>query len=726
VLACASIACGDRPANSPSRNPNIVVIVTDDQAHQMLQYMQHTQKLMVEQGTSFDNFFINDPICCPSRVTILLGQYRHNHQLEVHETGCGHRFYSQGMHKRALGRRVQDAGYRTGFVGKYLNSHHRYVRAASVEKAGEELLDGWDDYRISLRPRYRGFVLHENGEIVFYPPSPENYQTDVLGRLSTRFIRASADAGKPFFLFVSTDAPHAPTTPAPRHRSLFAETRAPRGPSFNDPDVSGQPGLQESPPLRPKQIASIDATYRRTLQSLQAVDELVLAVVEELERLGQLDDTYLFFASDNGLHFGEHRIAWGKGTPYEEAVRVPLVIRGPGVAKNQVRSEITSNVDILPTVLDILGQQPDERIDGRSLRPLFGPKVEGAEWRRAIALESRHEARNQGVPAFGALRSERYKWIEYENGERALYDLANDPHELTNVYGTENAALGEVLATWLRDLLVCHGAMCERIENEDRLATWSAARDENLEGEVDSTRLRNVEESGDRREVDENRNQDELGPRPLRRREPDDTEQSGDQDQHTVMVHPLHRLVRFVEGVAKDVVELDCIVAQEMAGVIADVAEGVPRVGSVLGVPVELPVEVASTTEPRLDLRALPGVVTDDLLVVDGLARIESEVVPDGQGRASIGADREQPVVAGVVSGDPGEHRHAEREHERERHHEGAAVATSGEPPDGNQSDQGNGDGFRETREAQQQSARSGQCNAAAARGGEEGAEEAE
>jgi len=478
VLASAILSCGDWPGPAAPRKPNIVVIVTDDQSSSMLPYMKHTQKLLVEQGTSFSNFFINDPICCPSRVTMLLGQYRHNHQLEVHPTGCGYRFYRQGMHRHALGKRVRDAGYRTGFIGKYLNSHDRYVQQASVENAGKELLDGWDDYHVSLRLRYQGFSLHENGKMVSYPNSDANYQTDVFARLSTQFVRTSVQEGKPFFLFISTNAPHTPATSAARHRSLFVGTRAPRGPSFNEQDVSGQPGLRASPPLTPRQIARIDRTYRRALRSLQAVDELVFDVVQELDRLGQLDDTYVFFASDNGLHFGEHRIEWGKGTPYEEAVRVPFVVRGPGVAKNRVRSEITSNVDILPTVLDILGQRPDERIDGRSLRPLFRSEVDATSWRKAITLESRHEARNQGVPAFGALRTERYKWIEYENGERALYDLARDPHELTNASGGPNSELGEALAAWLRDLLLCHGEDCERIENQDRVRAWSGAVDD--------------------------------------------------------------------------------------------------------------------------------------------------------------------------------------------------------------------------------------------------------
>ena len=116
-MTCGMLACGYWPWTTAQRKPNIVIIVTDGQTSLTLQYMEHTRKRLVEQGTSFGNFFINDPICCPSRVTILLGQYRHNHQLESHPTGCAHRFYTEGMHRHALEKRVRDAGYGPALSG---------------------------------------------------------------------------------------------------------------------------------------------------------------------------------------------------------------------------------------------------------------------------------------------------------------------------------------------------------------------------------------------------------------------------------------------------------------------------------------------------------------------------------------------------------------------------------------------------------------------------------
>ena len=456
----------EAPRVIPAAKPNIVIIVTDDQATSTLAHMPHTQELLVREGTLFPNFFINDPICCPSRVTILLGQYRHNHQIESSQWGCGFRFFKEGMHRRSFGTMVREGGYRTGYVGKYLNSHRTYLVLKGPDPGEDHLLTGWDDYHILLDSSYIGFELHENGKVRELPPDDEHYQTDVLAELATTFIGDSVAEKQPFFLFIAPGAPHAPLQPARRHRGAFAGVRAPRRGSYNEADVSDQPGLHGSRPIGLQEAALIDRRYRVQLRMLAAVDELVRDVVEAVKDSGQLERTYFFFTSDNGMHYGEHRIREGKGTPFEEAVRVPLVIRGPGVVRNRVAPQITANVDILPTVLDLIGETPAPAIDGRSLVPLFGPDAEAAVWRNAIVLESRHEKRNQGVPSFGAIRTNRFKWIEYERGRRALYDLREDPHEMTNILGPATQDTTQALSAWLFELLHCSGSDCRRIENE--------------------------------------------------------------------------------------------------------------------------------------------------------------------------------------------------------------------------------------------------------------------
>jgi arylsulfatase A-like enzyme len=399
LAVLVGLACGtaeeriESGSAAASEGPNVILILADDLATSLTSFMPHTEKLLVKEGTSFSSFYVNDPICCPSRGTIMLGEYRQNHELEKHEKGCSHRFFEEGKHRRSLGKLVDDAGYRTGYIGKYLNSYGRYMAQVGASEGDDHLLLGWDDYHVVVNRRYLGFRLHENGQLRKVPAEPAQYQTDVLSRIAGEFIAVSAAKGEPFFLFIAPDAPHVPITPAERHRELFQDTRAPRVPSFNEEDVSGQPGLQRAEVLTETELYDIDNRFRGQARMLQAVDELLRDLVERLEALELLESTYLLFTSDNGHHYGEHRIFSGKGTPFEESVRVPLVIRGPGVVKDRVLSQLATNADLLPTVLDLVGGKLGDRVDGRSLMPLFGPRAADVPWRNALVLESHpHES----------------------------------------------------------------------------------------------------------------------------------------------------------------------------------------------------------------------------------------------------------------------------------------------------------------------------------------------
>jgi arylsulfatase A-like enzyme len=464
-----------RTGAAVAARPNIIVILTDDQESSSLQYMPNTLSLLVAKGASFNHFFLNDPICCPSRSTIFLGEYRQNHRLETDPDGCGFRFFADGNHRRALGKLFKDAGYRTSYLGKFLNSHDAYLERVDAAGGDDHLLLGWDDYHLVIKRGFYGFSLHENGRIREVPAEGGEYQTDLLSRLAVQFITGSVAEQSPFLVFIAPEAPHEPATPALRHRETFPDAQAPRIPSFNQANVSSQPSLRASPPLTPEDVVAIDERYRRQLQSLQAVDEMVRDLVQQLEVLGQLDHTFIFYLSDNGMHYGDHRLLRGKGTPFEASVRVPLIIRGPGVEPNRVITYLASNADILPTLLEIAGVPPSKQVDGRSLSPFFRGELRGIPWRNALALESRHENRNQGVPRFGAIRTWRYNWIEYEDGSRELYDLILDPHETANVDVPANAGIASGLSGWLHDLLGCSGVGCRQIEDEP-LATRLGGR----------------------------------------------------------------------------------------------------------------------------------------------------------------------------------------------------------------------------------------------------------
>jgi arylsulfatase A-like enzyme len=270
----------------------------------------------------------------------------------------------------------------------------------------------------------------------------------------------------PFFLYLAPEAPHERAISAKRHRDLFPDLRAPRGPSFNEPDISDKATLSNFPPIGEGMIATIDARYGRMVRSLQAVDELVDRLVTLLDELEVLDHTYLIYTSDNGFHFGEHRIVANKATPFEEGIRVPFVVRGPGIARGRTTSSLAANVDIHPTVLDLVGERVGPGVDGRSLVPLWSEGADGGQPRTAFLLESNHLGRTPGIPRFTAIRTSRFKLIEYRTGARELYDLQNDPYELENIYESSDPLIRDELSKRLRALQLCIGKRCEQLENE--------------------------------------------------------------------------------------------------------------------------------------------------------------------------------------------------------------------------------------------------------------------
>ena len=250
----------------------------------------------------------------------------------------------------------------------------------------------------------------------------------------------SAAQGKPFFAYVAPYAPHPPATPAPRDQNTFNGLQAPRAPlSFNEADVTDKPPwIQALRRLTSADIANIDQRHENRVESLQAVDDLVGTVVRKLGEQGVLSNTYIVFTSDNGFHHGEHRIQLGKGRPYEESVRVPLVIRGPNVQTSSNTDKLVLNTDYLPTFMRLAGAQTPPYVDGRSLLPLLTGSTT-TSWRTAILIEGRAYRSDPEIPVdfnYNAIRTSTGKYVEYEGGFRELYNLSPgaDPYELRNTY----------------------------------------------------------------------------------------------------------------------------------------------------------------------------------------------------------------------------------------------------------------------------------------------------
>jgi arylsulfatase A-like enzyme len=455
ALGCARAHPAPAAPPPPPARPNIVLIVTDDMAAEDLDHMPRVNALLVDRGLTFTRAFVTDSVCTPSRASILTGRYAHNHGARdnVPPLGGFKKFREEGREAATFATGLQAAGYRTALVGKYLNGYpgpeRRYVPP------------DWDEWFGLFFPEpYYDYVANHDGRLERRGEQPEEYQTDVLAARAVDFV-AQAPAGerRPFLLYLAPHAPHQPARPAPRHDSAFAGLRAPRPPSFDEEDVSAKPGwVRAQPRLSPEVVDRIDDLYRRRLQTLLAVDQMVERLLQAIAVRGQLDATYVFLTSDNGFQHGAHRLDHGKGDAYEESIHVPLVVRGPGVPPG-VREQPVLNIDFAPTLAELAGARAPEGVDGRSFVPLLRAQPRSGRWRTDFLVEH-WTAEEGGIPPYSALRSEDYLYVEYPDAERELYDLRRDPFELHNGYADATPSLVDRLSRRLGALKACAGPTC--------------------------------------------------------------------------------------------------------------------------------------------------------------------------------------------------------------------------------------------------------------------------
>jgi len=454
-------------AQTVPAQPNIVFILTDDMRKDDLRYMPQTRALLQRGGMSFENAFVSHALCAPSRATIMRGQYAHNDGVWSNSatdspstsTGGWQAYRAKGNEADNVATRLHDAGYRTALFGKYMN---RYA-GTTYKPPG---WDRWFAVSTSGEPQYFGYdVVRENNTITHYGTNDDDYMTDVLSSEASTFIQNSAPQGQPFFAYVAPIAPHAPATPAPRDEHAYDGEMGPRLSSFNEGNVSDKPTwIRQLPRLTADRVSAIDNRHERRVESLQAVDDLVQNVVGALNNAGELDDTYIFFTSDNGFHHGEHRIPMQKWRPYEEDVNVPLLVCGPDVAPGSTTYKLALNTDYGPTFMRLAGAQTPAYVDGRSLRPVLRGTV--TSWRSAVLLEAAaaYSPSYRGVRTTSTGGVPKRKYVAYTGGEKELYDLSSDPRELANHYSS-SSTVATSLAQRLQRLKGCARDTCFTAEN---------------------------------------------------------------------------------------------------------------------------------------------------------------------------------------------------------------------------------------------------------------------
>jgi N-acetylglucosamine-6-sulfatase len=446
-------------AAAAQTRPNIVVIESDDQTVESMRVMAKVNSLIGAQGATFKNNFVNYSLCCPSRATFLTGQYMHNHGVLGNTPPDGGFGRFQALHgNNNLAVWLRRAGYYTAMIGKYLNGYSN----------NPPVPPGWSEWHAAAPDTQTvyNYTLNENGTLVNYGQAPTDFKQDVLTGKAVNFVNRRAPLPRPFFLWLTYTAPHsggpdpnpnppvncqASAKPAARHAHAFDSEPLPRPPNFNEADVSDKPAeVRNRPLLNANQIADIQRMYRCRLESILSVDEGVKKVVDALKAKGELANTLLMFTSDNGFFHGEHRIPGGKTHIYEESIRVPLQMRGPGIPRGVNVGDLSINADLAPTIVDVANANPGVVMDGRSLIPVAQqPGIEGG---RELLIEQ---------PSFEAIRTERYMYAEHGTGEMELYDLKLDPFERVSRHDDPAYAVVQAqLAVRLHQLQDCAGSGC--------------------------------------------------------------------------------------------------------------------------------------------------------------------------------------------------------------------------------------------------------------------------
>ena len=412
--------------------PNVVLILADDFSMNLMpkpgdgiKNMPALAKMQRE-GMTLTNFITVNSLCCPSRASILTGMLPHNTHVETNTRPEGglFAFSAAGNEVKTFAPLLKSAGYRTAFLGKYLNGWG----------PGFAIPPGWD-YFASTNHGYTGFgyTLDVNG----VQSTPADHFTDVIAELARAWI-----SSEPFFLEMTPFSVHSPYTPPARYASSFLTGSIPKTPAWDArPDAAAPAWLQIIPPLRDTTKVDLEAKYVMRLQGSAGIDDAIQKVRARISAMGLAGQTYVIFTADNGYHMGEMSLRAGKMTPFDFDSNVPFVIVGPGIAPGSASDELTMNIDIAPTLLDLAGVPIPATMDGRSMVPVFAGSTNGRTMAVIEHLQTvmdpddpdYAEPKAGDPPTYTALRGKGWLYAEYATGEATYYDMTTDPYQLHNI-----------------------------------------------------------------------------------------------------------------------------------------------------------------------------------------------------------------------------------------------------------------------------------------------------
>lgn len=482
------------PAVAESK-PNIVLLLTDDQ-DLLLGGMSPIARTVafLSDGAYLKNFFVNTPVCCPSRSTLISGRFPHNF---LYNTSIKHsedlecmnmNASSADFEQKSIGVYLKQLGYRTGQFGKYLNPSgmkHYCNKTSPTHLPG---FDRW--FSMCNDNKYFNNEISDNGQLKTYGTDPSDYLTSIIGNATLSFMEDALQNNEPFFAYVAPHAPHVPATPAPWYEDTFPYMLAPRTPNYNFTASDHHKLVRSQSPLDPYGIApQVDDLFQNRWRTLLSVDDLMVDVVAKLTEYGQLNNTYFLFTSDHGFQLGQFNLPSCKLQPYEHDIRVPMFVKGPDIVKSSP-SFVASMVDIAPTIITLAGGVPPDTMDGHSFDHMIKKSGQGSSrkqgpWRDKHTLEYwslgnviryQHYIDGPNNTYIGVrLINETYNYLYvefYENNhqryftdpavEYELFDLSTDPYQKVNLYGTdkEDKELVSELHGFLHQQVFCSGDNC--------------------------------------------------------------------------------------------------------------------------------------------------------------------------------------------------------------------------------------------------------------------------